>query len=140
MKQGIVTPHEQAEVLLAEYSLHPQAVQFQSAYILGAQEDHLDALRIVRFFDGPKVKNPEDPDNPAESQFRVSWNIHVQDGDAKQLKDTLDRREALMIASALLVHEALFEVTGELQPVQTPKLYAKYFPNSFGKTITFRNF
>ena len=139
MKQGIVAPREQAENLMKDYSLHPHAVYLQSAYIFGAQEQYRDTLRAMRFFDGPQVKNPEDPDNPAESQFRASWNIHVRDGEAKQLHDTVDRREALIIAGALLVHEALYDVTGDIVPLQTPRLYRKYFPYSFGETITLRS-
>ena len=138
MKKEIIKPRDQARELVEAYNLHPQSVLFQSIYIAGGQEEHRELLKKNYFIENERLKAPLDPANPSEIMHYISWGMHFSHEEEHDIKNTVPRREAFMIAASLLVHEMLFESTGSVQPVQIPLLAPDHIRYTFGDFITFR--
>ena len=125
--------------VMHEYDLSSHAVELHTAYLAGAQVDHLGTLQDMGVhIAGSRVLDPQDPQNPAEISWYFGWGVQ-QDYLTKQGKElTIERRLGLLAATIFSVDEILMEATHQKQDIVIPLLYKRTFPSSFADYTTVR--
>ncbi len=125
-----------AQELLAVHNLSRTAARHHTAYLAGAQTEYLDDLRKVMKVDGNRVKNPEDPQNPAEISWYVGWQTHWEHSGQYGLPNSPQRALGLIAAAHACVELRLQQATGLILPVEVPLLYRIHMPRTFAEAAT----
>jgi hypothetical protein len=125
---------DEAIELINQQPLSEVAVRAQATYLLGAQTDYLGMLEESGIKVGRiNLPDPEDPENPAEFSWRLSYLMHEDFLRRERLPSTSDRFKALITASIFVADDTLYHITKERVPLVVPRLYREHLPKTFGR-------